>query len=71
MTKSLNGDTAGGFFITNITLFSQPLMNHLSLSASVYNLFDKKYGDPVSADLVQNILLQDGRSYRAKLTYAF
>lgn len=69
--KSLGGDYAAGFFITNITLFSHPVMSHLSLSASVYNLFDKQYGDPVSADLVQNILLQDGRSYRAKITYAF
>lgn len=69
--RSLGGDSAGSFFITNITLYSHPVMNHLSMSASIYNLFDKQYGDPVSADLVQNILLQDGRSYRAKLVYTF
>jgi iron complex outermembrane receptor protein len=69
--RSEGGDYAGSFFITNITLFSHTIKDHLSLSASVYNLFDKQYGDPVSTDIVQNILLQDGRSYRLKLTYAF
>lgn len=69
--KSLNGEYAGGFTITNATVFVQPAGSRLSASASVYNLFDKQYGDPVSADLVQNILEQDGRSYRIKLTCAF
>ncbi|MHB8845169.1 MAG: TonB-dependent receptor plug domain-containing protein [Nitrospirota bacterium] len=69
--RSLNGDYAGGFSITNLTLYVQPAGSSLSMSASIYNLFDKQYGDPVSADLVQNILEQDGRSYRLKLTYAF
>jgi len=62
--KSVSGEYAGSFFLTNITLFSNTIRNHLSLSASVYNLFDKHYGDPVSADLVQDVLQQDGRSYR-------
>jgi len=69
--RSVSGEYAGSFFLTNITLFSNTIRNHLSLSASVYNLFDKQYGDPVSADLVQDVLQQDGRSYRLKLTYAF
>jgi len=69
--RSVSGAYAGSFFLTNITLFSNTIRNHLSLSASVYNLFDKQYGDPVSADLVQDVLQQDGRSYRLKLTYAF
>jgi iron complex outermembrane receptor protein len=69
--RSLGGDYAGSFFITNVTLFSQPVLDHLGMSVSVYNLFDKQYGDPVSADLVQSILLQDGRSCRLKLVYAF
>jgi iron complex outermembrane receptor protein len=69
--RSLAGDYADGFYITNLTLFTQNIINRFELSASVYNLFGKKYGDPVSADLVQNILQQDGRTYRLKLTYAF
>lgn len=69
--RSLSGAAAAGFSITNVTVFVQPAGGRLSASASIYNLFDKQYGDPVSADLVQNILEQDGRSYRLKLTYAF
>lgn len=69
--RSLNGGYAGGFSITNVTVLLQPAGGHLSASAGIYNLFDKQYGDPVSADLVQNILEQDGRSFRLKLTYAF
>jgi outer membrane receptor for ferrienterochelin and colicin len=68
---SLGGDYAGGFALTNLTLFTQRIINRLELSASLYNLFDKKYGDPVSTDLAQNILAQDGRTYRVKLTFAF
>jgi outer membrane receptor for ferrienterochelin and colicins len=69
--RSLAGNYAEGFAVTNLTLFTQNILRRFELSASVHNLFDRKYGDPVSADLVQNILLQDGRTYRLKMTYAF
>jgi len=61
----------GGFSITNLTLLSRNLADGLELSAGVYNLFDKEYGDPVSADLVQSSILQDGRSFRVKAAYHF
>jgi len=40
-------------------------------SASLYNVFDKRYGDPVSADFKQETILQEGRTFRVKLTYRF
>jgi len=65
------GEYAPAFYITNMTLFSQNILPRLEASVSVYNVLDKKYGDPVTLDFVQPTIQQDGRSYRFKLTYAF
>lgn len=74
--RTLAGNYAGGFFISNLTLFSQNIVKRLELSASVYNLFDKKYGDPGlevpnPPYAVLDTIQQDGRVFRVKLTYAF
>ncbi len=70
--KTLSGASTENVYITNLTLFTQNLASRLEASASIYNLFDKKYGDPVSADLLPlDMVLQDGRTYRLKVTYAF
>jgi outer membrane receptor for ferrienterochelin and colicins len=69
--KTLAGDFTDDYFITNLTLFSQNLLKNLEASATVYNLFDKKYGDPGSEEHLQDIIEQDGRSFRFKLTYKF
>ncbi len=70
--KTLAGNDAGDFFMTNLTLFSQNLLARgLEISGSIYNLFDKKYGDPGAGELVQDTIRQDGRTFRLKLTYSF
>jgi iron complex outermembrane receptor protein len=69
--KTVAGNYAPQFFIANLTLFSPHVLDRLDLSASVYNLFDRQYGDPVSTDFVQDTIQQDGRSFRLKLTYVF
>jgi iron complex outermembrane receptor protein len=69
--KTVTGEYVPGFFITNLTLFSQNIVRSLDASVSVYNVFDKEYGDPVTLDFAQKTIQQDGRSYRVKLTYAF
>jgi outer membrane receptor for ferrienterochelin and colicins len=69
--KTLQDNDAGGFITTNITLFGQRLLKGLDFSASIYNLFDKKYGDPGAAEYSQDIIQQDGRTFRVKLTYKF
>jgi len=39
---------------------------------SVYNLLDRLYADPVSIDLHPlDVVQQDGRTVRVKLTYVF
>jgi outer membrane receptor for ferrienterochelin and colicins len=69
--KTVTGGDADSFFITNVTLFSQHLLKGLEASASVYNLFDEKYGDPGSTEHIQETIEQDGRTYRVKLLYRF
>jgi iron complex outermembrane receptor protein len=70
--KTESGNSTPAFFLTNLTLSGQGLVEGLELSASVYNLFDKVYADPVSTDLEPlDTVQQDGRNFRVKATYAF
>ena len=65
------GDTAAGYPIVNFTIFSRELVPHLEASVSIYNLFDQHYSDPASHFHAQDLIAQDGRSFRFKLTYRF
>jgi iron complex outermembrane receptor protein len=68
---TVQGEDAGGYGIVNLTLFSQKLIKNVEFSASVYNLLNHRYADPASNFHVQDIIEQDGRSFRIKLTYRF
>ena len=70
--KTVKGTEASGFGVINLTLFSHNIVKGLELSASVYNVLDRDYGDPVtSAFYPQDIIERDGRTFRVKLTYRF
>jgi len=69
--KTRDSDYTRDFYITNLTIYSSRILKGFELSLSAYNLFDTKYGDPMSADFRQQTIMQDGRTYRMKLTYAF
>jgi outer membrane receptor for ferrienterochelin and colicins len=69
--KTLMGNRTDNFMITNLTLTYLDILKGLDISAGVYNLFDAKYGNPGFHELRQNIIEQDGISYRIKLTYRF
>ena len=69
--KTVRHRTADDFVLVNWTLFSRELVKDLEISASVYNLFDTRYGIPGSAAHAQDVIQQDGRSFRVKLTYKF
>lgn len=60
-----------GYVLANVTLFSQNLAPGLEVSASIYNLFDARYANPVSSSHTQDVIEQPGRSFRVKLTYKF
>jgi len=68
---SLHGATARAYYVVNLTLFGRDLVRGLDGSAGVYNLLDYRYGDPTGNKTPEDILPQDGRSFRAKLTYRF
>lgn len=69
--KTLAGASAGGYTVANLTLLSRKLAHGLELSASIYNLFDKRYADPGRPEHAQDVIPQDGRNYRFKLGYRF
>ncbi len=67
--ESYQGPRVPGYVLTNITFLSKPLWNGWTFSASCYNLFDRRWWTPAGADLRQAAILQDGRSWRVKITY--
>jgi outer membrane receptor for ferrienterochelin and colicins len=69
--ETLPGAEAAGYGIVNVTLFTQNIIKNLQFSAGVYNLLDHEYGDPASRFHQQDIIPQDGRTFRVKLTYRF
>lgn len=69
--NTVQGSTVNGFWVANATLFSRELVKGLEVSASVYNLFNQHYADPVAADFAQAAIRQNGRGFRLKLTYHF
>jgi len=69
--KTVAGNYANGFALVNAMLFSRQWIKGFEASAGVYNLFDRHYGDPVSADFTQDTIEQDGRTYRLKMKYGF
>jgi outer membrane receptor for ferrienterochelin and colicins len=68
--KTLAGET-NGFATTNLTLFSQNFIKGLDIAFSFYNLLDQRYGDPGAGEHRQDVIEQDGRNFRFKLTYRF
>jgi len=68
---TVQGENAGGYGIVNLTLLSRNLIKNVEFSASVYNLLDHHYADSASNFHTQDIIEQDGRSFRIKLTYRF
>ena len=56
--------------VANVTLAPR-IRGPFDLSASIYNLFDERYSDPGSAELVQDLIPQNGRNLRIKLSWRF
>jgi iron complex outermembrane receptor protein len=69
--KTVRGNRTDDFILTNLTLTYIDILKGLDVSAGVYNLFDTEYGNPGFSYHRQDIIEQDGISYRIKLTYRF
>jgi iron complex outermembrane receptor protein len=68
---TLAGPLSGAYVVPNFTLFARDISRRWEISASLYNAFDRKYADPSGNGLVENIIVQDGRSFRIKVGYKF
>lgn len=68
---TLIGTKTDPFTVLNTTLFAQKIAKGLEVSASIYNLLDTHYVSSGAADHVQDIIPQDGRTFRVKLTHHF
>lgn len=70
--KTELGTAAPGFAIANLTLQVPRLAKDVDLSASIYNLFDRRYYDPAGAELDPiDRVEQNGRNFRLKLNCRF
>jgi iron complex outermembrane receptor protein len=58
-----------GYLLLNATLYSRKLTERFDISASIYNLLDKRYAESGGLEHMQTSIPQDGRSFRIKLTY--
>jgi len=65
----LAGGTVSPFSTVNLTVLGRKLGNHADVSASIYNLFDKKYLDPPSNENPHMPIPQDGRTFRVTMTW--
>jgi outer membrane receptor protein involved in Fe transport len=68
---TLQGNTAGGYTVVNLTLFGPRVWKQVDLSASMYNLFAKRYFDPGTGNVIQDQIEQDGRAFLLKATCRF
>jgi outer membrane receptor for ferrienterochelin and colicins len=69
--KTLGDHRVGGFLLTNLTASYRKLLPNLYLSAGIFNIFNRRYSDPGGSEHASDALLQDGRSFRIGLDYAF
>lgn len=68
---TVSGGRTGSYTLTNLTFLTRAGKKGPALSFSVYNLFDRHYGDPGGEEHVQEVIPQDGRSYRFLVRYEF
>lgn len=64
-------NSIGSYQVFNFTLLGHTLGKHLDVAASVFNLLNKTYFDPGRPEDPENVIQQDGRSIRIKLTARF
>lgn len=69
--RTLANDRVKGHGLTNLTLTAPGMLGRVAVSASVYNLLDTHYGDPGSEEHTQDIIEQDGRTFRVKASVHF
>ena len=57
--------------LLNATIYSHDIARGIEVSASVYNLLDQGIGPSGGTEHVRDLIEQDGRTFRIKVTYRF
>ena len=70
-SRTIRAARADDFLVANLTLLSEKLLRGLEVAVGIYNVLDERYGYPGSADNIQDVIEQNGRSVQGKLTYRF
>jgi outer membrane receptor protein involved in Fe transport len=68
------GTTVPGYGVVNLTLWRPQSGRNWEVSASVFNLFDRKFSDPAAPDVTlpeRDRFERDGRTYRLKAVLHF
>jgi len=68
---TIAGNVAGAHTLTNFSLFAPRTLGRFDLSATLYNVFGIRYSDPVPDGFVQDVIPQDGRSFRVRSTFHY
>jgi iron complex outermembrane receptor protein len=68
---TLVGSQVGSYTVSNLILTSREFAKGFRVSASVYDVFNCQYRDPVGAEVVGSAVQQNGRDFRIKLTRTF
>jgi iron complex outermembrane receptor protein len=67
--RTLADQQAPAYWLTNVNFLSRALAKGLDLSVGVCNLLDEDYGEPGSEEHLQDVILQNGRSFRVQVTW--
>ncbi len=66
---SFLGPRVGSAFLANATLSTRAFAGGFQLSASCYNVLDRRFGTPTGPEVAAPATVQDGRTFRFRLTY--
>ena len=69
--ETLAGQYSRAYTVTNFTLFSRNVFKGWEVSAGLYNAFNKKFADPDGNGLAEDVISQDGRTFRVKIGYRY
>ena len=68
---TLTGNNTDDFVVMNLNFSARLLENRAKASFGVFNIFDQEYFDPASEEHIQEMILQNGRTFRATLTLTY
>src|ERR1700752_2891118 len=68
--STLDGPRVNGFAVANATLTSREFGGGFRITGSIYNMFNRRYSDPVGNEIVLSQVRENGRDFRIKITRA-